>query len=520
MNLRVAAGLAAAAVVVAACGSTVPPEVWDQLAAEAGRGPEGEQTGGPAAPGVGPGDPVAAPDGSATDDPGTAGPGVAGPGAQPTTGTGTGGTGGTGGGTTGNTGNTKPNYPSDVGVTENSIKVGLLFSRSGPLGPLAFAPGAEGALAYFNWLNTQGGINGRLVEVVQCDDAEDPERNRQCANFFVNEEQVFALVATYTRAYAGASIVSNAGVPDVGGQPIGNEYTTWPTLFSIRGSEYPRTGEVGYQGNLWSQGLQFRWAKQNLGVTHVGVVFYDIPASESFATFIQNAAPSEGLDVTGYRVNAAFPNFDSVASQMVADGVDGVWDTLDATGNQKLCEALERKSVPMKGKLTTTQGMTRRVDQFPQYCKDVLHVWGESRPNSDTSHPEVKLFRDVIRQTYGQEYDDNLHQWALEGWSAAKIFSDAAASLGADLTREGLMDVLDGFERSNDPSIPLSRLETVDGLLSPIHWRRIPYDKAGNNQRECLVISKWDQSIRNFRAVTPFPFCDRGLSWIAYEPAT
>ncbi|MDX1511066.1 MAG: ABC transporter substrate-binding protein, partial [Nitriliruptorales bacterium] len=449
------------------------------------------------------------------------GPGVANPGPQPTAGPGSnnGGTGGSGG-SGGPSGPTEPNYASDVGVTADTIKVGVLFSRTGPLGPLAFAPGAEGAIAYFNWLNTQGGINGRRVEVVQCDDAEDPERNKQCTNFLINEEEVFALVATYTRAYAGAEDVSNAGVPDVGGQPIGNEYTTWPTLFSIRGSEYPRDGEVGYEGQLWSQGLQFRWAKQNLGITHVGVVFYDIPVSESFATFIQNAAPSEGLEVTGYRVNAAFPNFDSVASQMLAEGVDGVWDTIDATGNQKLCEALERKAVPIKGKISTTQGFTRRVDQFPDYCKDVAYIWGESRPNSDVAHPEVKLFRDVIRQTYGQEYDDNLHQWALEGWAAAKMFSDTAASMGADLTRVGLMERLEDFERSNDPNIPLSRLETVDGLLSPIHWQRIEYSTAGNDQRECLIISKWDQSIRNFKAVTTVPYCDRGLSWIAYTPAT
>lgn len=509
--------MAATSVLVVACGSTVSQDVWDQLAVAAAPTDPGT-----AAPGVPTevatnpttGEPIP----GATQQPG-AGPGN--PGGLPTTPT-SGGDNGpvTPGGDGGEGGPNEPNFASDVGVTENSIKVGLLFSRTGPLGPNAFAPGAEGALAYFNWRNTQGGIHGRTVELFQCDDAEDPERNKQCVNHLVNEQKVFALVATYTRSYAGAGDVSRAGVPDIGGQPIGNEYTTWPTLFSIRGSEYPREGEVGYSGKLWSQGLQFRWAKQNAGISHIGIVYYDIPASESFATFILNAAGSEGLDVTGYRVNAAFPNFDSVASQMIADGVDAVWDTIDATGNLKLCEAMDRKNVPIKIKFSTTQGMTRRVADFPDYCRDVFHIWGESRPTSDTTHPEVKLFREVIRQTYGQAYDDNLHQWALEGWAAAKMFSDAAASLGADLTREGLIDVIEGFARVNDPSVPLSRLETVDGLLAPVHYNRIPYDRAGNDQRECLVISKWDDSIRNFRAVSGVPHCDRGLRWIAYEPAS
>ncbi|MDX1512085.1 MAG: hypothetical protein R3249_12110, partial [Nitriliruptorales bacterium] len=101
MSLRVGAWLAAAVMVVTACGSTVPPEVWDELAAAGNPNAAGQPTDGlapadPANPGNDPGTDV--PDPSATAGP-NPGPGVANPGPQPTAGPGSnnGGTGGSGG---------------------------------------------------------------------------------------------------------------------------------------------------------------------------------------------------------------------------------------------------------------------------------------------------------------------------------------------------------------------------------------------------------------------------------------
>ena len=67
------------------------------------------------------------------------------------------------------------NFASDVGITETGIRIGTVVSIDGPLGPRQFSPTYFGANAYFAWRNSQGGINGRQVEYLHCDDRESEE---------------------------------------------------------------------------------------------------------------------------------------------------------------------------------------------------------------------------------------------------------------------------------------------------------------------------------------------------------
>ena len=58
------------------------------------------------------------------------------------------------------------NPASDIGVTATTITVGVLVSRTSPLGPDVFSGSYYGAMAYFETLNAQGGINGRKIKVI------------------------------------------------------------------------------------------------------------------------------------------------------------------------------------------------------------------------------------------------------------------------------------------------------------------------------------------------------------------
>ena len=62
------------------------------------------------------------------------------------------------------------------------ITVGVLVSRTSPLGPDVFSGSYYGATAYFDTLNAQGGINGRKVKVVSCDDTGSGSGNVSCVH--------------------------------------------------------------------------------------------------------------------------------------------------------------------------------------------------------------------------------------------------------------------------------------------------------------------------------------------------
>lgn len=63
-----------------------------------------------------------------------------------------------------------PSYAKEVrGVTKNTIKVGIIFDRTGPVVDIS-KPMADGIKTFFRNLNDQGGVNGRKIKVIHEDD--------------------------------------------------------------------------------------------------------------------------------------------------------------------------------------------------------------------------------------------------------------------------------------------------------------------------------------------------------------
>lgn len=79
----------------------------------------------------------------------------------------------------------------DVGVTDKEIKLGLTGPYSGP----ASAYGVQGkaGVAYFNWINENGGINGRKINLISLDDGYSPPRTVEQTRKLVEQDRVFAI---------------------------------------------------------------------------------------------------------------------------------------------------------------------------------------------------------------------------------------------------------------------------------------------------------------------------------------
>lgn len=85
-------------------------------------------------------------------------------------------------------------YADTPGVTDDTIKIGNTSPYSGP----ASAYGVIGKTisAYFNWVNKNGGINGRKIEIISLDDGYSPPRTVQQARKLVEQEKVAFLFNT------------------------------------------------------------------------------------------------------------------------------------------------------------------------------------------------------------------------------------------------------------------------------------------------------------------------------------
>lgn len=394
-----------------------------------------------------------------------------------------------------------PNTASDVGVTPTSIKVGNITDVNGLLGPEAFKPILVGAQAYFAARNDQGGVNDRRIEFITCDDRFDTERNKQCTRELIEQDEVFALVGNSTTSYAGASITNEAGVPDVGGAPIGNAYWQYPHFYSILGGGgYPRDGNVGKNGELFATTGTFRWFKQQLGVTKAAVFHYTIPISRQAGLFIADGLEREGIDVVYFGGGsdrgreATNPNYDSDVLEMKRLGVDGIWNAIDIAGFQKLCNAMDRQGFRVKANVSTVQGWGQKVGQdFSSPCRDSVFATDSWRNYAEVNHPAVAEFRRVMAR---YKPNEPLRQWHLWGYAAAQLLTEGVASMGANVTRAGLEEWL----RSFTPSNPY----TAGGLTEGLHWREENLSQPAN---DCFTIGQWQDAADTFVTRAPAFTC-------------
>lgn len=91
------------------------------------------------------------------------------------------------------------------------------------------------AAAFADLINTQGGVNGRPLVVINCDEGGEPAGAARCAQEAVSQ-RVLAVVGSYS-AYPGEylPVLERAGIPYLGGAAVGPEELTSPVAFPITG---------------------------------------------------------------------------------------------------------------------------------------------------------------------------------------------------------------------------------------------------------------------------------------------
>jgi ABC-type branched-subunit amino acid transport system substrate-binding protein len=368
----------------------------------------------------------------------------------------------------------RTNAPAQSGGTP--IRVGIVTSATSPVGGNTFTGPRDGAKAYFDRLDARGGIDGHPVEVRECDDGGSGVGNNTCVHKLLDEDQVVALVATTALDYAGASRVSHARVPDIGGQPIGPAYDTWPHLYGIYGSLAPRDGTPGWDGKLYGGTEVYRYFKREKGARTAAVVSYNQSSSAAYAQLVERGLKAEGYEVVTEQVDFALPNFRAAAADLKEQGADLVFDALDTHGNAQLCKAMDEVGAKVVAKVTNVQNWTSTVpDDYKDSprCRNALWATGSSRNYADTDNAAVREFRDATKglKTHSQ--------WQLEGWAAAMWFTDAAKSCArAGITRA----CVDGFMNRSENY-------TADGLLLPLTFERLA--DPPKTRRTCLSVARW-----------------------------
>jgi branched-chain amino acid transport system substrate-binding protein len=143
------------------------------------------------------------------------------------------------------------------GVSADTILIGQSAALSGPAEELGKEMSA-GALAYFDFVNKSGGVNGRKIKLISLDDGYEPEKAVANTRKLITEDRVLALfgyVGTPT-SNAALPIFTEAKVPFIGAftgaQSLREPFNRY--VFNVRASYFDETEQI--VGHLVQQGIK------------------------------------------------------------------------------------------------------------------------------------------------------------------------------------------------------------------------------------------------------------------------
>jgi branched-chain amino acid transport system substrate-binding protein len=140
------------------------------------------------------------------------------------------------------------NEASDTGITADTIKIGSHYPLTGVAAP-GYSTIPLGAQAYFDYVNDNGGVNGRTIDWVYKDDGYNPTNTSQVVNDLVLKEEVFALMGGLGTPTHSAVIdfLNTEGVPDLfvasGSRLWGEDPQTNPETFGWQ-TDYESEGKI------------------------------------------------------------------------------------------------------------------------------------------------------------------------------------------------------------------------------------------------------------------------------------
>lgn len=319
------------------------------------------------------------------------------------------------------------------GVTEDTIVVGTFMPLTGPAA--AWGENAKGLAAYFKYLNDQGGVHGRKIQLIIEDDQYQPSRTVAAVKKLVEQDNVFAIVAPVGTSTLTAvrDYLRRNGVPVVA-------YLNGATKFSNPVDPLLFAGLMTYEREAR---ILVKYAAESLHLRKLGVFYQNDDFGRDGLTGAKRAAEEFGLEtVAEVSYNPADVDVSAHVLKLKESGAEGVliWSTV------KHAALLmgEAQKINYRPKwLGSSVIASTSLPELAGEAAEGAYFVGYSANIWDEDHPVVKEFL----ENYPRYEKTPINSSNLTGWAAGRIFAEAVRRAGPNLTREGLIRALETFDR-------------------------------------------------------------------------
>ena len=367
------------------------------------------------------------------------------------------------------------------GITDDKILIGNIAPLTGPIAESGTQ--IHGIEAYFNYINENGGVHGRELELISYDDQYIPSQTVQVAPRLVEEDKVFLLMSTQGTANNHAvkdyyeenkvvSFLTNSGSPDFTATKNPYWLGTGLTVYNIEAEillEYV-INEIGakkiavvYQNDDFGN-IGFQAVKDAIGNYEDAEIIAEIPyvsGNEDFSSQALKIKNSDPDAVLSFSLSGATA---SLKKSMYDIGIDVPFVVTGLGGNNT-----------NQFELAGAEAWEGTISSAPYF-----------NPTAASDDPQMEVYADQLTKDFP---DLAIDGFAQAGWASAQVLVEILERAGEDLTMENFVEsayTLDDWEGSMYASVSFSKenhfgltslyiTEAKDGKITPITGK-ITYD--------------------------------------------
>jgi len=336
------------------------------------------------------------------------------------------------------------------GVTDTEILVGQIGAQSGHYGVYDYV--RQGVQSHFNFVNENGGVNGRKIKFIAYDDKFEAKTALQHVKRLEENDGVFALVGNVgtIQTLAIAPYLEDKGLPLIG-VTSGAKGLFNPANPNIFGSVMSYTIEID---------IMIDYLVKEKGVKTIFISYLNNDAGKETLDGVASALKRHpDLKVVGEEPHLPTDTDFSVAAQKIKEAnPDAV-----VVGSGPSTTANLKKELHKIGLMDLIFAASSTGGDDPNLYNLVgEEVWSGTISNTSIPIPEVSKDSDMddFVQQFQKDFPDSpTSGFSMWGWSMAQIFVEAVERSGDDLTRDNLKKQLESFENwdgSLYPSITYS----------------------------------------------------------------
>jgi branched-chain amino acid transport system substrate-binding protein len=284
-------------------------------------------------------------------------------------------------------------------------------------------------------VNARGGIDGRPLELVYCNEQNDAAAAEQCARDAVKKKVVAVVGYSSPRGAAAIhAILDPASIPVLAGGPVTETDFTSPLAYNVDGgvvSAFPACGT----------------ALADAGSKVQGIVRTDVDSAASLEPLIGAGIAGAGAKNSGViiKVPANAADFSGFVRTLDDAGVTGVTSAIAEPLLVQLLQTANQLGVDLK--VCTSQDAIK-----PNTLKDLGEAAGNlytaglppavkdsPAPGVDTYFKELKAETDAGGKNAGA---DEISANDLRGWEGPRMIERVASTIKGDVTGETLVAAL------------------------------------------------------------------------------